>query len=192
MMSLNLHKLPLFGIAAISICAVSFIVLYLYVPAQANNIWDDYHMLSTGSQVAIMTTLHDCINSNPDIVHCIRRAEDNITSHTMIESGGIPDPTRSIILNQEGSSVPGCEETDDCFVPSTVTINVGEEVVWKNVDTAAHTVTSGVLVDGGPDGIFDSGLFTPGAEFSHMFDTPGEYPYFCLVHPWMSGMIIVQ
>lgn len=102
------------------------------------------------------------------------------------------DHSTATVLNQEGSSVPGCEETNDCFIPSTVTIDIGGEVVWKNVDNAAHTVTSGVLAEGGPDGVFDSGLFVPDTEFSHVFDTPGEYPYFCLVHPWMSGMVVVQ
>lgn len=96
------------------------------------------------------------------------------------------------VTNAEGSSVPGCEETDECFIPYTVTIDVGGEVKWSNVDVAAHTVTSGVLADGGPDGIFDSGLFVPGAEFSHIFEEAGEYPYFCLVHPWMAGVVVVQ
>ena len=96
------------------------------------------------------------------------------------------------VTNAEGSSVPGCEETDECFIPYTVTIDVGGEVKWSNIDVAAHTVTSGVLADGGPDGIFDSGLFVPGAEFSHTFEEAGEYPYFCLVHPWMAGLVIVQ
>jgi len=41
----------------------------------------------------------------------------------------------------EGSGVPGCEETDQCFIPSTVTINIGDTVTWSNDDTAAHTVT---------------------------------------------------
>ena len=100
------------------------------------------------------------------------------------------DPT--IVLNKEGSAIPGCEETDDCFVPSTVTINVGGEVVWKNIDTTYHTATSGIIRDGGPDGVFDSGLFPPGEEFSHTFDMPGEYPYYCIVHPWMEGLVIVQ
>ena len=102
------------------------------------------------------------------------------------------DHSTATVLNKEGSSVPGCEEANDCFIPSTVTIDIGGEVVWKNVDTAAHTVTSGILADGGPDGVFDSGLFVPDTEFSHIFETAGEYPYFCLVHPWMAGMVIVQ
>ena len=99
------------------------------------------------------------------------------------------DHSAATILNPEGSSVPGCEETNECFIPSIVTIPTGGEVVWKNVDNAAHTVTSGANYT--PDGIFDSGLFTPDTEFSHIFDTPGQYPYFCLIHPWQTGLVIV-
>jgi len=42
-----------------------------------------------------------------------------------------------------GTSVPGCEQTNSCFLPSSVSINVGDTVSWYNADTAAHTVTSG-------------------------------------------------
>ena len=114
------------------------------------------------------------------------------TDRTITDHSTTTILNRATVLNAAGSSVPGCEETNDCFIPSTVTINTGGEVVWKNVDNAAHTVTSGVLAKGGPDGVFDSGLFIPDTEFSYVFDTPGEYPYFCLVHPWSSGMVIVQ
>ena len=103
------------------------------------------------------------------------------------------DHATATVHNPLGSSVPGCEETDEgCFIPSTVTIDVGGEVTWLNDDGAAHTVTSGVLTDGGPDGVFDSGLFMPATSFSHKFEEAGEYPYFCLVHPWMNGLVIVQ
>jgi predicted secreted protein with PEFG-CTERM motif len=90
-----------------------------------------------------------------------------------------------------GSSTPGCETTNECYIESEVTIDAGSEVVWSNDDSASHTVTSGTPNDG-PDGIFDSGLFLSGQTFSHMFDEEGEFPYFCLVHPWMQGMVIVQ
>ena len=39
-----------------------------------------------------------------------------------------------------GTSVPGCEETNSCFLPYSVTVNVGDQVMWLNEDTAAHTV----------------------------------------------------
>ena len=92
-----------------------------------------------------------------------------------------------------GTSVPGCEETNECYLPYEVTVNVGDEVTWSNDDTAAHTVTSGTPADG-VDGLFDSGLFMGGATFSVMFDDyePGNYNYFCMVHPWMEGIVIVQ
>ena len=102
------------------------------------------------------------------------------------------DHPTATVRNPVGTSVPGCEETDECFIPSVVTVDVGGAVTWINEDAAAHTITSGVLADGGPDGVFDSGLFAPETEFSHTFDEIGEYPYFCMVHPWMSGLVIVQ
>ena len=61
------------------------------------------------------------------------------------------------VTNAPGSSTPGCEATNDCFIPSMVTIDVGSEVIWENNDNAAHTVTSGTPTDG-PDGVFDSQL----------------------------------
>src|SRR3972149_5729605 len=64
-------------------------------------------------------------------------------------------------------------------------------VRWENADTAAHTVTSGTPEDG-PDGIFDSSLFAPGKDFQYQFTIGGNYEYFCLVHPWMTGVVIVS
>ena len=90
-----------------------------------------------------------------------------------------------------GTSVPGCEETNECYIPYEVTVDVGDEVTWSNDDTAAHTVTSGTA-SGGPDGIFDSSLFMAGATFSHKFDEAGTYNYFCMVHPWMEGIVMVK
>jgi len=71
-----------------------------------------------------------------------------------------------------------------------VEILIEDSIVWKNADTAPHTVTSGTAIEG-PDDIFDSGLFGPGRSYSYKFEEIGHYPYFCLVHPWMAGTIIV-
>ena len=90
-----------------------------------------------------------------------------------------------------GTSVPGCEETDECYIPATVTIDVGGEVTWMNDDSAAHTVTSGSPA-GGADGIFDSSILAGGATFSVTLDEAGEYPYYCIVHPWMIGNITIE
>ena len=95
------------------------------------------------------------------------------------------------VTNAPGSSVPGCEETaDGCFIPSMVTIDIGGEVIWENNDTAAHTITSGTAVEG-PSGVFDSSLVMAGSSFSHTFEDAGTFDYFCMVHPWMVGTVIV-
>ena len=93
-----------------------------------------------------------------------------------------------------GSSTPGCEENDECFLPNTVTVGVGGTVTWTNDDTAAHTVTSGNLSTD-PDNVgtvFDSSIFMSGKTFEYTFDEAGDYDYFCVVHPWMTGKVIVE
>jgi len=84
-----------------------------------------------------------------------------------------------------------CAETRKCYMPSEVMIQSGNTIVWHNDDASAHTVTSGNPVDG-PDGIFDSSLFLADATFSYTFDESGEYQYYCIVHPWMTGTIFVS
>jgi len=97
------------------------------------------------------------------------------------------------IAAAEGSGVPGCEETTDgCYLPGTVTVDVGSVITMSNPDTAAHTFTSGT-----PDGddvgaMFDSSLLVAGGSYQYTPDAAGEIPYFCMVHPWMVGTIIVQ
>jgi len=93
------------------------------------------------------------------------------------------------VENAAGSSTPGCEP--DCFIPSTVVITVGGTVTWENTDTAAHTSSSGTPADG-PSGVFDSSLIMAGGSYSHTFDTAGTFDYFCMVHPWMEGTVIVE
>jgi len=95
------------------------------------------------------------------------------------------------VTNAVGSSTPGCEETDNCFIPSTVVITAGGTVTWENVDNAAHTASSGTAA-GGPDGVFDSSLIMAGGSYSVTLDDEGTYPYFCMVHPWMQGTVIVE
>ena len=89
-----------------------------------------------------------------------------------------------------GSAVPGCEETNECYIPEDVSVDVGGEVTWTNDDTAAHTVTSGTAEEG-PDGNFDSSLFMAGTSYSVVFEEEGVFPYFCMVHPWMIGTVTV-
>lgn len=90
-----------------------------------------------------------------------------------------------------GTSIPGCEEINLCYDPSSLTIFIGGEIIWKNNDNSAHTVTSGNIIEG-PDGIFDSGLIKSGETFSFKFEKSGKYSYFCMIHPWATGSVIVS
>jgi plastocyanin len=90
-----------------------------------------------------------------------------------------------------GTAVPGCETTDECFTPASISINAGDTVEWANVDTAAHTVTGGSPADG-PSGVFDSSLLMGSGNYSFTFDEAGSYDYFCMVHPWMVGSVSVN
>src|SRR5881397_3691714 len=71
------------------------------------------------------------------------------------------------------------------FSPSNLTVKVGKTVTWVNKDTVTHTVTS----DG--SSMFDSGFMPTGATFQFTFTTAGTYPYYCTVHPFMKGAIVV-
>ena len=96
------------------------------------------------------------------------------------------------ITNAPGSSTPGCEP--DCFIPNPVTVELGTIVTWENNDTAAHTATAGTAADG-PSGVWDSSLIMNREgmnTFSYTTDTVGSFDYFCMVHPWMTGTLIVE
>ena len=102
------------------------------------------------------------------------------------------DHSEVTIVPAAGSGAPGCEETaEGCYIPSTATVDVGGVVIMTNTDSAAHTYTSGTP-DGGPDGVFDTSLLMVDQSYEWTPETVGEQPYFCMVHPWMQGLIIVQ
>ena len=90
-----------------------------------------------------------------------------------------------------GTSVPGCEKTNECYIPANITINAEDTVEWTNSDTVAHTVTGGSPAEG-PSGVFDSSLVMGGVAYSFTFEDAGNYDYFCMVHPWMVGSVTVN
>ena len=87
-----------------------------------------------------------------------------------------------------------CVDTG-CYTPSTAYVKRGSVVTMTNTDpTGIHTFTSGT-VDGfspSPDGIFDSGVLISGDALNHKFSQNGTYDYYCMLHTWMTGKIIVS
>jgi plastocyanin len=78
------------------------------------------------------------------------------------------------------------------YVPPQTTAKPGSTITWNNEDSAIHTATSGR--DATPDGKFDTSLISPGQSSKSitMPNEPGEYSYFCTLHPWMIGTVEVQ
>ena len=89
------------------------------------------------------------------------------------------------------SASAACVTTNNCFGPNPINVAPGTEVEWKNTDTVSHTVTSGKVSDDNAGSLFDSGLIKKGAEFKFTFADAGTYDYFCTVHPWMVGQVVV-
>jgi len=73
----------------------------------------------------------------------------------------------------------------DSFQPASVTVTPGTTVVFINKDDDAHTVTS-------TTGLFDSKGLDTNASWKMTFNKPGTYKYFCELHPFMKGTIIVR
>ena len=71
------------------------------------------------------------------------------------------------------------------FHPDSITVTPGTTVVWTNDDAFGHTTTSDTR-------LWDSGVLKPGQSFSHTFDKPGNYPYHCAVHSFMTGAVTVK
>ena len=89
------------------------------------------------------------------------------------------------------------ESISERFHPQEVTVQSGSFVSWVNEDDSTHSITSGKKAGYGmyeflQDGVFNSGDLDEGDSFTFNFSEPGRYEYFCIPHPWMHGVVIVQ
>lgn len=124
----------------------------------------------------------------------------------MIVIGGLDQPVfaeNKIIIIPNGAANPNFDTpATEWFSPSVVTIQSGDTITWINKDKEIHNITSGNGITrlqfvttrsvGAPDGLFSSNPFKPGQSWSHTFTKPGIYHYFCSIHPWMNGAIVVS
>jgi len=108
--------------------------------------------------------------------------EENVDEIDLIIKGDVIMPTKV--------SRPGCEENDRCYIPSLIVIEKGKQVTWVNEDSAFHSITSGYYDT--PTDLFDSGHLDPFESYTLTFDEIGTYDYFCTLHPWMKGQVIVE
>ena len=84
------------------------------------------------------------------------------------------------------TAAPAVVEIHDMkFNPAILTVSAGTKVTWVNEDNSPHTVT-----DRGK--VFRSSALDTKDSFSYTFDAPGEFTYFCTLHPMMVGRIVVK
>lgn len=91
----------------------------------------------------------------------------------------------SPVQSKETAAAASVKIDNFSFGPDAVTVPVGTTVTWTNRDDIPHTVVSS-------DGVFKSKALDTDDQFSYTFTKPGTYPYFCSIHPKMTGRIIVQ
>jgi plastocyanin len=96
--------------------------------------------------------------------------------------------TMSAVADVARAAVPAAaavEIANFTFKAPATTVKVGTTVTWINADDIPHTVVS-------KDGVFKSKVLDSGDKFSFTFAKPGQFGYFCSLHPHMTGTIIVK
>jgi len=102
------------------------------------------------------------------------------------------EPVKVSII--EGSALPSQQKN---FDPKEIrgTLGISNKIIWTNVDTTAHTVTSDNQYTDQISGPFDSidstGLILPQQTYEFTFTIDGEYQYHCEPHPWMTGKVTI-
>lgn len=182
--------------------SIAIVAIGVGFAAYAGNVQDNTPAVSA----PVMTkTMEPKTQADPfaDIANKVKQdAESTTTEETVVEDEAMVEESAAPVEESsgpetvsveipKGTSSPGCETSNACFSPASLTINSGDTVEWTNVDTVTHTVTSGSPANG-PSGVFDSSLIMGGASFENTFDEAGSYDYFCMIHPWMVGNIQVN
>jgi len=108
--------------------------------------------------------------------------EESSVEETLSEITSVP--AELVLVDMAVGTASNTECDDECFVPSTAYVTVGGMVTWKNADTVVHTATE-------VESKFDSSLVMSGAEYSYTFEEAGTFDYYCIVHPWMKGIVVV-
>jgi len=119
------------------------------------------------------------------------KSTENIQLSDYVATLVVSDTLDRTIIIPPGTSKQGCEEKMICYFPSSIKIKQNAVITWKNMDSEMHTVTSGIVMVG-PDNVFSSGLISPEETFSYKFTTMRPYDYYCMLHPWMTGSVIVE
>ena len=103
---------------------------------------------------------------------------------TSSRGGGAPEPAVAV------ATVDAVAIEDFKFAPAAVTVAVGTTITWTNSDNAPHTATSGNSPM--PDGLFDTDIITKGQSKKVKLTKAGTFEYYCALHPFMHGTVVVK
>jgi plastocyanin len=187
----------------------------LYVFNEGPNIWEAFHVIGgildtvyidgnpfnvehglqtvsipPAAGVIVDMYFPDAGGVNPFVNHAFAYAQAGAIGAFQVTNGSstFSTTTNSSVSGTKVSIQPGsgANTTSLYYSPRTITVVIGvnNTVIWTNNDQTTHTVTD--------KGVFDSGLLNPGQTFTYTFTTPGTYNYYCTIHAWMTGTVIVK
>ena len=93
--------------------------------------------------------------------------------------------SQSLTASNQPAATAAVKIDNFVFGPQTLTIPVGTTVTWTNSDDIPHTSVS-------TEGVFKSKVLDTDEKFSYTFTKAGTYPYYCTIHPKMTGTVVVQ
>ena len=113
-----------------------------------------------------------------------------------LNTGSAPVQNASAVTNNGtsveialGSSSPS---NGEFYIPETLNVPKGASVLWTNLDNTLHTVTSGSPESGESGMEFDSSYLVGGKTFEWTFSDAGTFEYYCTLHPFKTGVVIVK
>jgi plastocyanin len=116
-----------------------------------------------------------------------RHALHNLHAHTRFRTSHARGAATTGLTGRVTARVagdPGVTVADFHFSPASTTIHAGDTITWTNDGPSSHTATA-------HGGSFNTGVLKKGQSASHTFTAPGTFTYFCQIHPFMHGTIVV-
>jgi plastocyanin len=111
-----------------------------------------------------------------------------LTATLLFGAGAIVTGTKNVLASaQQKPETTEVKIDNFSFGPAALTVPVGTTVTWTNRDDIPHTVVS----TDDPK-VFKSKVLDTDEKFSFTFSKAGTYPYFCSIHPKMTGKVVVQ
>ena len=127
--------------------------------------------------------------TNVEDINMVSKIYSNEQYSEAMYSGNTKERAQHLIEIEEGTWKQGCEKNNECFLPYVETIKIGDVVLFVNEDEYEHNIR----VRGESEYLhFPADVINPDEYFVYKFAYSGEFDYYCTLHPWMDGKVIVE